>query len=81
MEALPFEKALERLEEIVAKLESGDLPLEQAIDLFQEGTRLSQTCSNKLTDVEKKIEMIIEDEQGLVKRDFSPDSRMKGDDD
>jgi exodeoxyribonuclease VII small subunit len=71
--SVSFEEAMEQLEAIVAKLESGDVPLEQAIELFQEGMRLSQLCGSKLEQVERKIEMLIETEQGLQRRPFAPE--------
>ena len=71
--SLSFEEAMEQLEAIVAKLESGDVPIEQAIELFQEGMRLSQLCGSKLEQVERKIEMLIETEQGLQRKAFAPE--------
>jgi len=68
-----FETAMEQLEAIVAQLESGDVPLETAIELFQEGMKLSQLCGSKLEQVERKIEMLIESEQGVEKRPFAPE--------
>ena len=59
-----FEAAIEQLERIVAQLESGDVPLEKAIELYQEGVRLSHLCGVKLEQVEKKIEMLVEGEAG-----------------
>jgi exodeoxyribonuclease VII small subunit len=73
-----FEQAMEQLETIVAKLESGDVPLEQAIELFQEGMRLSRICSKKLESVERKIEMLLEEDGQTVKKPFSP-GEEKGD--
>ncbi|REE70623.1 exodeoxyribonuclease VII small subunit [Paenibacillus taihuensis] len=70
-EAISFETAMERLESIVSKLESGDVPLETAIELFQEGMKLSQLCGAKLEDVERKIEVLIETENGLHKKPFA----------
>ena len=64
---------MDQLEAIVAKLESGDVPLEQAIELFQEGMRLSQLCGSKLEQVERKIEMLIESEQGIERKPFAPE--------
>ena len=69
---LGFEQAMEQLEHIVAKLESGDVPLEEAIELFQEGMRLSRLCSQKLESVERKIEMLLEEDGQIVKKPFSP---------
>ena len=54
---LSFEQAMEQLDSIVAKLENGDVPLETAIELFQEGMKLSQLCGGKLEQVERKIEI------------------------
>ncbi len=64
--ALTFEDALQRLEEIVDTLEAGEIPLEKAIDLFQDGMLLSQVCSQKLDKVEQKIETLLEENGGLV---------------
>jgi exodeoxyribonuclease VII small subunit len=74
-----FEEAMERLETIVSKLESGDIPLETAIDLFQEGMKLSQLCGAKLEQVERKIEMLIESENGFHKKPFAPANEDRGD--
>ena len=73
-----FEAAIEKLEKIVSKLESGDVPLEEAIDLFQEGMRLSQFCTQKLEQVERKIEMLMENEQGLSAKTFEQLADEKG---
>lgn len=70
-EPVSFEAAIDELERIVARLESGDVPLEQAIELFQEGMKLSHLCSQKLDQVERKIEMLVEDEGGLTKKPFA----------
>lgn len=67
-----FEQAMEQLETIVSKLESGDVPLEQAIELFQEGMRLSKICGQKLESVERRIEMLLEEDGQLVKKPFAP---------
>lgn len=76
--ALSFEQAMDKLEQIVALLESGDVPLEQAIELFQEGMKLSQLCGSKLEQVEHKIEILMEQEGGLVKKPFNPAAAEKG---
>jgi exodeoxyribonuclease VII small subunit len=75
---ISFEEAIERLESIVSKLESGDVPLEAAIDLFQEGMQLSQLCGAKLEQVERKIEMLIETENGIQKKTFAATNEDKG---
>jgi len=61
---LKFEEALERLEKIVEKLESGGLTLDQAIKAFEEGTKLRKFCEEKLKETERKVEQIIEKENG-----------------
>lgn len=67
---LHFEEALKKLEEIVERLESGDVPLEEAIELFQEGMKLSYYCNQKLEQVEQKIEMLLEENGGFVRKPF-----------
>ncbi|RYM06013.1 exodeoxyribonuclease VII small subunit [Sporolactobacillus sp. THM7-7] len=59
-EALTFEEAMEKLERIVNQLEENDVPLEKAIDLFQEGMSLSKLCHDKLTAVGKKMDQLID---------------------
>ena len=54
-----FEKALARLEEIAAEMESGELGLEKMVAAFEEGQKLVKLCSSKLNEVEKKIEMLV----------------------
>lgn len=69
---LNFEQAMEQLEDIVRKLEHGDVPLELAIELFQSGMELAALCSGKLDAVEKKIEMLVEEDGTLRKKPFAP---------
>ena len=57
-EELKFEAALSQLEKIVAKLESGELSLEESMAAFEEGTKLCKLCNAKLTEAEKKIEQL-----------------------
>jgi exodeoxyribonuclease VII small subunit len=73
LEEMSFEEAMDKLEAIVARLESGDVPLEAAIELFQEGMALSRLCGQKLDQVERRIEMLLEDENGgLIRKPFVP---------
>ncbi|WP_256758215.1 exodeoxyribonuclease VII small subunit [Cohnella sp. WQ 127256] len=69
--AITFEQAMETLETIVSKLESGDVPLETAIELFQEGMSLSKLCGQKLEQVERRIEMLVEGDAGLQRKPFA----------
>ncbi len=59
MQDLTFEKALEKLEIIVEELEKGDLSLDEALKFYEEGVGLSRFCSQKLEEVESRIEMIV----------------------
>jgi exodeoxyribonuclease VII small subunit len=59
-----FETAMARLEEIVQKLEQGDLPLEQSLKLFEEGIRLSRICNTRLEEAERKVEILLKDKDG-----------------
>jgi len=70
LQELSFEQAMDKLESLVAKLESGDVPLEQAIELYQEAMLLSQLCGQKLIQVERKIEMLVEEDSGLATKPF-----------
>ncbi len=67
---LSFEEAIKRLEEVVDMLESGETPLEQTIDLYQEGVLLARHCDQKLTQVEQKIEVLLEEDGKMVVSDF-----------
>jgi exodeoxyribonuclease VII small subunit len=67
---ISFEQAMEELEQIVDQLEAGEVPLEEAIQLFQNGMKLSKTCHQKLTYVEQQVSLIIEEEGELVKKEF-----------
>ncbi len=59
-----FEASLEALEEIVQALESGDLPLKKSLELFEEGIRLSRQCQERLNQAERRIEILLRDNQG-----------------
>ena len=59
-----FEEALKKLEIIVNKLESGDLPLEQALKTYEEGIQLAKLCSTKLDETEKRIQVLMKDRNG-----------------
>ncbi len=74
-----FEQALERLEGVVGRLEDGDIPLEEALKLFEEGVRLSRLCAKKLDEAEKRVELLSRDGEGkLVTRPFDQDDEDKG---
>ena len=68
-EEIKFEKALERLEKIVEDLEAGNIPLEDALKKYEEGVRLSALCQKKLSQAEKKIEVLTRTLDGSLKRE------------
>ena len=61
-----FEEALEELEKVVERLESGELSLEESLAAFEEGVRLVKFCNQKLAEVEKKIELLVKDKEGKL---------------
>jgi len=67
-----FEQAMARLEEIVAEMESGDLSLEHMMKRFEEGQKLLAFCSTRLGDIEKKIEILTRDGDGVKAEPFDP---------
>lgn len=67
-----FEKAMSELEEVVAKLEKGELTLDESIEYFQKGVELSKFCSKQLDEVERKITLLIEKENGEIQEEQMP---------
>ena len=59
-----FETSLQALEEIVHKLEQGDLALEESLGLFEQGIRLARECQERLSQAERRIEVLLRDQQG-----------------
>ncbi len=64
MEEKSFEDNLKELEEIAKNLESGNLNLDEAIKEFEKGMALSKKCTEKLDEAEKKINILVQDENG-----------------
>ena len=64
---MEFEAALKKLETIVENLEAGDLSLEQALKQYEEGVRMADICSKRLTDAEKKVEVLMKTGGGKLK--------------
>ena len=59
-----FESSLEELERIVRELEQGELPLERSLELFEHGVKLSRECQDRLNQAERRIEILMRDNQG-----------------
>ena len=66
MNNLTFEESLEQLDEIVEKLEKGDVPLDDAIDQFNNAMQLVKICNEKLTKAEDSIAKIVEENGDLI---------------
>jgi exodeoxyribonuclease VII small subunit len=82
-QARSFEASLEALEQIVRQLASGDLPLEKSLELFEQGIRLSRECQERLSQAERRIEVLLRDNQGrTVVTNYTPpqnDNQTGGD--
>lgn len=65
-EAQSFESSLRRLEQIVREMESGELPLERSLELFEQGVKLSRECQTQLDEAERRIEVLLRDADGRL---------------
>ena len=76
--AVEFETALKKLESIVENLEGGELSLEQALKAYEEGVRMADTCSKRLTEAEKRVEVLMKTGGGKLKATpFENESKKK----
>ena len=66
-----FEQSLDELESIVSELESGDMPLERALELFEKGVGLSESCRKRLEDAETKVEVLLKKGRSLEAAPFA----------
>jgi len=79
-----FEASLEELERIVRELEQGEMPLERSLELFEHGVKLSRECQERLNQAERRIEILMRDNQGRPSvKPFEPerDSSARNDED
>jgi len=63
---IQFEEALTRLEAVVNRLESGELPLEESLRLFEEGVHLTKVCTHRLEEAERRITILLKNERGEI---------------
>jgi exodeoxyribonuclease VII small subunit len=69
-----FDASLKRLEEIVKRLEAGDLPLEDSLKAFEEGVKHATLCARKLNEAEQKVELLLKGKDGkLFRQSFQLD--------
>ncbi len=78
---VPFEKALDRLEQIVETLEGGDTSLEKALELFEEGVVLSRRCNQRLEAAERRLEVLAGDNGEGVEPLNEEEFRLTGEED
>ena len=72
-----FEECLQSLEKVVERIESGELSLEDSLASFEEGVRLVQSCNRKLSDVERRIEVLTKDSDGQARlRELTEDEAL-----
>ena len=72
--AEPFEKNIERLDAIVRQLEDADLPLEKALQVYEEGMKLSEVCQKQLQEAEGRIQVLMKRAGGkIVAEPFEPE--------
>jgi exodeoxyribonuclease VII small subunit len=64
-----FETALKKLEDVVRKLEGGELSLDDSLKAFEEGVKLAGFCSSKLNEAEKRVEILIKQKDGTFSRE------------
>lgn len=69
-EKLTFEQAMEKIEEIVSKLENGGATLDETVELYKQGTELSILCNKMIDEAEQKIKILAKTKNGLEEKDF-----------
>ena len=65
-----FEESMSKLEEIVTELEKGNLSLEESVEKFEEGMKIAKQCNTILEDSEKKITILLENDDKIIEEDF-----------
>lgn len=69
-----FETSLKKLEEIVRRLESGELSLEESLKAFEEGVKHAGFCASRLNEAEQRVELLLKRKDGsFVREEFRPD--------
>ena len=72
MKVIKFEEAIKKLEDISKELESGSLSLDESVDKFEEGMKLSKTCTKMLNEAEKRINILINNDGEISEENFTP---------
>ena len=74
-ETYPFEQSLAKLEELVQRMEKGDLSLEDSLKTFEEGVKLTRECQQALAKAEQRVKLLVEQNGALSQTDFEPGSK------
>ncbi|MEK7374957.1 MAG: exodeoxyribonuclease VII small subunit [Thermodesulfobacteriota bacterium] len=70
-----FEEAMEKLEEIVRRMEAGDMTLEESLKAFEEGIKLSRLCAKKLDEADRRVDLLLRQGDELTTRPFAEEER------
>ena len=70
-----FEDALGRLEEILKRMEAGDMTLEESLKAFEEGIKLARVCAGRLDEAERRVEMLLKQDGELIAEPFAGEER------
>lgn len=70
-----FEEALGKLEEIVKRMESGEMTLEESLKAFEEGVKLSRLCAKKLDEADRRVELLLKEDGELTTKPFAGEER------
>lgn len=81
MAEIKFEKAMNRLEQIVEELEKGELDIDKSLEIFEEGIKMSRVCSKKLNEAEQKIEQLTKNRKGELVAELFPAGADEDDED
>lgn len=68
-----FEEAMDKLEEIIKKMETGDMGLEESLKAFEEGIKLARVCAKKLDEAQRRVEVLLRNEEGLLVKSLQKD--------
>jgi len=68
--SVDFEKSLGQLEALVEKLEAGDLSLEESLQAFEQGVKLTRECQSRLAEAEQRVQILVEQQGELISEDF-----------
>jgi exodeoxyribonuclease VII small subunit len=70
-----FEEAMARLEEIVRRMEGGEMTLEESLKAFEEGIKLSRLCVKKLDEADRRVDLLLREEGELVAKPYAEEDR------